>query len=261
MTPANAPLLTATGVTVDIEARVLVGGLELELQAGEVIALLGMNGTGKTLLLHTLAGLRAPSAGQVRLFDADIALLGRRNVAKRLAVLPQDSEDVFPASVLETALIGRHPHVERFGWETDGDVRVAREALTAVGLDALAERNVLTLSGGERRRLAIAQCLAQDARVMLLDEPTNHLDPHHQLDALELFRSLADRGKAVVMTLHDVNFAARYADRCLLLFGDGRWELGPTNAVLSRDTLERLYGVAMDALPWNGRNVFMPALR
>jgi iron complex transport system ATP-binding protein len=261
MIPATAQALTATGVTVEIESRRLVDDLELGLRPGEIVALLGMNGAGKTLLLHTLAGLRPPGAGHVRLFDADIEELGRRDIAKRLAVLPQDSDDVFPASVLETVLVGRHPHVERFGWETDRDRMLARNALAAVGLDALADRNVLTLSGGERQRLAIAQCIAQDADVMLLDEPTNHLDPHHQLDTLELFRALANGGKAVLMTLHDVNFAARYADRCLLLFGDGRWELGPTEAALSQDTLERLYGVAMDALPWNGRSVFVPALR
>ena len=197
----------------------------------------------------------APRDGTVRLLDADIATLGRRDIATRLAVLPQDSDDVFPASVLETVLVGRHPHVERFGWETRRDIALAREAL-----DELGDRNVLTLSGGERQRLAIAQCLTQDAPVMLLDEPTNHLDPHHQLDGLELFRAQANGGKAVLMTLHDVNFAARYADRCLLLFGDGRWQLGPTDDILSEETLEKLYGVAMEMLPWKGRNVFMPAI-
>jgi len=261
MTSAAPTALTATGVTVAVDSRLLVDGLDLELRAGEIVALLGMNGAGKTLLLHTLAGLRPPRAGTVRLFDADIATLGRRDVATRLALLPQDSDDVFPASVLETVLVGRHPHVERFGWETGRDIALARDALAAVALDGLGDRNVLTLSGGERQRLAIAQCLTQDAPVMLLDEPTNHLDPHHQLDALELFRTRADGGKAVLMTLHDVNFAARYADRCLLLFGDGRWQLGPTDDVLSGETLEKLYGVAMETLPWKGRNVFMPAIR
>ena len=113
-------------------------------------------------------------------------------------------------------------------WESQEDFDIARSALSAVDLEDLSARDVLTLSGGERRRLAIAQVLTQTPDLYLLDEPTNHLDPQHQLDALRLFRQQADEGAAVIASLHDVNLAVRFADRCLLLFGDGRWNLGST---------------------------------
>ena len=261
MQHSGDPLLATTGLTVSVAGRTLVDDLGFELRQGELVALLGKNGAGKTLLLHTLAGLREPARGSVSAGNDDIAGLRRHELARRLVLMPQHSDDVFPATVLETALIGRHPHIDRFGWESERDLALANEALATMDLDGLAARDVLTLSGGERRRLAIAQCLTQDAPLMLLDEPTNHLDPQHQLDALELFGQLAETGRALLMSMHDVNFAARYADRCLLLYGDGRWELGETDDVLTPERLEALYGTAMHPLPWGGKQVFVPAVR
>ena len=231
--------------------------LDLVLRPGEFVAVLGRNGTGKTLSLLTLAGLRAPDSGDVRLAGNDIVSMPRQAVAKLLALLPQDTDDIFPASVLDTAMIGRHPHIGRWRWESERDVAAARGALAAVGIDDLAERDVLSLSGGERRRLAIAQVLTQAPRAYLLDEPTNHLDPQHQLDGLRVFREAADRGAAVVASLHDVNLASRFADRCLLLFGDGRWELGDTHDVLEAARLEALYETPMEAVPWRDRSLFV----
>ena len=181
----------------------------------------------------------------------------RRDVARRLALLPQDTEDIFPATVMDTALIGRHPHLGRFRWESGADYEIARAALNAAGIGDLTERDVLSLSGGERRRLAIAQILTQEPEVYLLDEPTNHLDPQHQLDALRVFRAAADRGAGIVASLHDVNLAARFADRCLLLYGDGRWELGPTSEILVEARLEEVYAVPMDAVEWRGKRFFV----
>ncbi len=254
------PALRAQSVNVSVPGRPLVQQLDLELRAGEIVALLGRNGVGKTLLLHCLAGLRDADGGRLAVQGDAADTLTRRELARRLVLLPQDSDDVFPASVLETVLTGRHPHVGRFGWETAEDIERGLAALRAMDLEALRDRDVLTLSGGERRRLAIAQCLAQDTAVLLLDEPTNHLDPQHQVESLDLLRGLANDGRAILLSLHDVNVAARYADRCLLLFGDGRWQIGDTNTILTADTLEALYGVAMQALPWQGTQVYLPAL-
>jgi iron complex transport system ATP-binding protein len=154
-------------------------------------------------------------------------------------------------------MIGRHPHIARFQWETSEDIAITEAALDAVGLGELAHRNVLTLSGGERRRLAIAQILTQQPDVYLLDEPTNHLDPQHQLDALRLFRGKADAGAAVVASLHDVNLAVRYADRCLLLYGDGRWDIGDTAEVLDEFRLSELFATRMEALDWRNLRLFV----
>ena len=253
--------LRANGLDVDVAGRHLVRALDVAFEPGEIVAVLGKNGAGKSLLLHSLAGLRDTRPGSVTLGGVAIADMPRRAFALALALLPQDSDDVFPSSVLETALIGRHPHVGRFGWESREDLAIARGALATMGLADMADRDVLTLSGGERQRLAIAQVLAQDTDVLLLDEPTNHLDPQHQLEALDLFRSLAARGKCIVIALHDINYAARYADRCLLLYGDGRWTAGDARDVLDCDRLEALYETPIDAVSWRDRTLFVPGVR
>ena len=234
-------------------------GLSIEAQGGEFIAVLGRNGVGKTLTLHTLAGLRTPAAGSVLLEGRELAAWGGRERAQRLALLPQLIEDPFPATVLETALIGRHPHLPFWQWEDAADFACARAALAAVGLESLAARAVDSLSGGERRRLDIATLLAQDAAVCLLDEPTNHLDPRHRNEMLALFRARADAGRLVVAALHDPTLAARSADKALLLFGDGRWRFGEAATILSGANLSELYEVPVGELAWRGQRVFVSA--
>ena len=250
-------LFRCQDLSIAVAGRTLVRDLSFTAHAGELLAILGRNGTGKTLTMHTLAGLRAAAGGQALLRGEDVATTQRQYTARHLALLPQHVDDIFPATVIDTVMIGRHPHIGRFQWESAEDHAIGRSALAAVGLDTLASRDVLTLSGGERRRLAIAQVLAQQPDVYLLDEPTNHLDPQHQLDALRLFREKADAGAAVIASLHDVNLAVRYANRCLLLFGDGRWELGPVDEILDETRLTSLYATAMEAVPWRGANLFI----
>jgi iron complex transport system ATP-binding protein len=254
--PANS-LFSCRELRVEVAGRTLVDDLGFEVKPGELIAILGQNGCGKTLTLHTLAGLRPAAAGRVLLHGLDVSSDNRRETARQLALLPQHVDDIFPATVFDTVMIGRHPHIGRFQWEAPHDTAIAAAALASVGLDTLAQRDVLTLSGGERRRLGIAQVLTQRPAVYLLDEPTNHLDPQHQLDALRLFRKQADEGAAVVASLHDVNLAVRYADRCLLLYGDGRWDIGNTNEVLDESRLSELFATRMEALPWRNLRLFI----
>jgi iron complex transport system ATP-binding protein len=252
-------MLACQGLDVRVAGRCLVDSLDARFAPGQLVAVLGRNGVGKTLTLHTLAGLRAPARGAVTLEGRALADWPRRALARRLSLLPQAVEDPFPTTVLETALIGRHPHLGFWQWEGPAEVEAARSALGAVDLAGLESRVLDTLSGGERRRLAIATLLAQDPAVCLLDEPTNHLDPAHQLAVLELFRRRADAGGTVVASLHDATLAARYADRALLLFGDGRWELGDCGRVLTAATLGALYGSPVAELSWQGRRVFVGA--
>ncbi len=253
----SAPLLECSGVRVQIRSRCLVEGLDLQARTGEFVAVLGENGAGKTLTLHTLAGLRAPAAGRVLLEGRELAQWPRRALACRLALLTQVSEDPFPNTALETAVMGRHPHIEFWRWESETDYQRARDALAAVGLAGCDDRDVQTLSGGERRRVALATVLAQEPRVFLLDEPTNHLDPHHQLEILRLFRARADAGCVVVASLHDATLAAQFADRTLLLFGDGRWAYGASAQTLTPDALSTLYRTPIQEIGFKGRRVFV----
>ena len=249
--------LTCHNLAISVPDRHLVESLDLELAAGEILAILGPNGVGKSLTLHTRAGLRDADAGLVELDGRSLASLPRTEVATSLALLPQYVDDVFPATVLDTVLIGRHPHIPRFQWESDEDRAIALDALRRLDLETLATREIGTLSGGERRRLAIAQILTQGPRIYLLDEPTNHLDPQHQLDVMRLLRELAEAGAAIATSLHDINLAARFADRCLLLFGDGRWELGDPASILTEERLEALYHTGMERVPWRDSAVYV----
>ena len=259
MSGQSAPLFRISGLDVSVPGRHLVESLGFDANAGEIIAILGRNGSGKTLTLHTFAGLRPPDHGNVQLLGRNLADYRRQEAARLLALLPQVIDDIFPATVLDTALIGRHPHIAPFSWESADDHAAARQALATMGLAGMHDRDILTLSGGERRRLAIAQVLAQAPRVYLLDEPTNHLDPQHQLETLQVFRAAADSGATVIVSLHDVNLAARFADRCMLLFGDGRWQVGDRAEVLTEASLSELYATRMEAVAWRDQVLFVPA--
>ena len=259
MGSADHPLLSCRGLRVSVPGRLLVDELDIELRRGELIAVLGQNGAGKTLTLMTLAGLRTQDAGQVSLLGSDIFHSRRQETAQYLALLPQITDDIFPATVLDTALIGRHPHIGRLRWESPEDHAIANNALRLMSLDTLSERDIFTLSGGERRRLAIAQVLTQSPDVYLLDEPTNHLDPQHQLDALNVFRRAADSGAGIIASLHDVNLAVRFADRCLLLYGDGQWDLGASAEVLTESRLTELYATQMETVSWRSHQLFVAA--
>ena len=252
-------LLECRGIDVCVGARTLVRGLELSVERSSMLAILGPNGSGKSLSLHTLAGLRAPRAGEILISGRPLRLWPRRTLARVLALLPQNVEDPFSASVIETVLLGRHPHIARWQWESARDLAIASEALAAVGLAGYEERDVLTLSGGERRRAALAAVLAQTPRIFLLDEPTNQLDPNHQLEALQLLRARANAGAAVVVTLHDPNLAARFADAALLLGKDGNWRCGRAGDILTAHNLSTLYDTQFEAVEIGGRRVFFQA--
>jgi iron complex transport system ATP-binding protein len=252
-------LLEARALAVEIAAKTVCAGLELRVVPGERWAVLGVNGVGKTTLLRTLAGLRAPGAGEIVLDGRPLAALSGRERARRRGMLFQSEHDEFEARVLEAVLAGRHPHVTSWAWESAADIAAARTALERVALAGFDERRLGSLSGGERRRVAIAALLAQDPALLLLDEPTSHLDLHHQVAILDLLTASASHhAKAIVMSLHDVNLAARYCTHALLLFGGGRTEQGPVPAVLEPATLSRLYAHPVDRIDGPRGPVFAP---
>jgi iron complex transport system ATP-binding protein len=245
------PLLRCENLEVQVATRRLVENLSFSVPRGSVTCMLGCNGAGKTLTLHTLAGLRSPAAGKISIEGKPLEQWPRKLLSRRVGLLPQTSEDAFPSTVIETALVGRHPHIGFWHWENDADRSIAHDALKAVGMDGFESRDVATLSGGERRRVAIAAVLTQNPDLLLLDEPVNHLDPHHQIEVLRLIRAKAAAGHGVVMSLHDAGLAARFADQALLLFGNGEWLCGPSGEVLTEASITRLYGMPVMQLSWN----------
>lgn len=239
--------------------RRLCADVSVSFGAGENWIILGANGSGKTTLLHALAGLRAPDRGKITLDGADIRDTPPRRRAQRLGVLFQDFESAFPATVFETVLTGRYPHLARWQWESREDYRLAEASLAAVGLAGFAHRSLATLSGGERRRVEIAALLTQDTPVCLLDEPNNHLDLRHQVEILRLLAGRAHRpGHLNIFVLHDVNLASRFGTHGLLLFDDGECLHGPLPDVLQRPHLERLYHCRLREILADGTRWFLP---
>lgn len=234
--------LACRNLDVSIAGIRVTRSLELELEPGSFWGLLGPNGIGKTTLLKCLAGLNEPDAGEVLLGPEPLRRLSRRRIAQRIGMLQQHTVYLFDSSVLQIALTGRHPHLNRWDREGPDDIRMAGSALRGVDLDGFAGRSVISLSGGEARRLALAALLVQDPDVLLLDEPTNHLDLRHQLKIMGLIGGqVAEGGRCAVAALHDVNLAARYCSHVLMLFGGGEWEAGPGADMLTPERLERLY--------------------
>jgi iron complex transport system ATP-binding protein len=239
----SATLLALENLVIDIPGR--AGGMPLDfaVREGECWGLLGPNGSGKTTLLHTLAGLRAPRSGQVRMDGKDLRAWPRRQIAQRLGLVFQDHHDGFPSTVLETALIGRHPFLRPWHQETARDHDLAHQALRRMDLADLAARQVQTLSGGERQRLALATLLTQDPALWLLDEPTNHLDLHHQIAVLDqVWGEVAAHSRGAVLALHDLNLAAAYCTHLVLMYPDGGMCWGRTGEIFHVAALERLFG-------------------
>ncbi|MGH8273142.1 MAG: ABC transporter ATP-binding protein [Gammaproteobacteria bacterium] len=251
-TPLMA-LLECRKLAVTRGGRRLVHGLDFTLAPGEIVALVGPNGAGKSSLLAALAGLLPTAGGEITLAGAALSSLSRRQIARQLGFLPQDTEDPYPATVLETALIGRHPHIGFWRWEAHDDVTKAREALRCMGLADFAEREIASLSGGERRRLALAALLAQAPRVYLLDEPLESLDLAYQARLLDILHGLAQHERVgIVFSLHDLSLAARHADRVILLDGRGAAEAGTPGAVLEAERLNEVYECPVRRLELDG---------
>jgi len=252
-------MLTVENVTLAVAGRTLCSALSFAVDAGECWVIVGPNGVGKTTLLATLAGLRAPASGAIGIEGRAMREWTPRERALRVGLLPQDTVDAFPDTALEIAIAGRHPHVARWRAESPDDVAAARTALADVDCAGLAERNVQTLSGGERRRVALAMLLAQDPAIMLLDEPTNHLDVAHEVRVLDLLARRASTGqRAIVMSIHDLTLAARHASHALLFGFDGV-RAGPASEMLTARNLSALYRQALVAVPHAGGTAFLPA--
>jgi iron complex transport system ATP-binding protein len=251
--------LYAEAVAAGYGARMVLHGCTLPIARGEVVAIVGPNGAGKSTLLRVLAGLLRPTSGSVRIDGVDIATLGRRELARRVAVVPQIFDTLFPFSVREVVGLGRTARLGVFGGASPADAAAVERAIVDLDLADLASRRIDRLSGGERQRAVLAMALAQEADVLLLDEPTVHLDPAHQVAMLRLVRELAcARGLAVAAVLHDLNLAASMATR-LVVIADGRVVCdGAPETVLNAELIRDVFGLGLAVVRQNGRPIVLP---
>ena len=239
-------------------------GVSFDLADGEILGVLGPNSAGKTTLIRLLTRIVAPTRGTIEVEGVRLAAMTRAELARRIAVVPQDVPQGLPFTVQELVLMGRYPHAPRRFFETPGDLAVAREAMAATGVLDLAAARVGILSGGERQRVALARALAQAPRLLVLDEPTAHLDLRYQVECAALLRRVnGARGTTILLVSHDLNLAGALCDRVLLL-ADGRVaRLGTPEDVLEETLLTKIYGcdVAVERNALTGRPVVQVAWR
>ena len=237
------PTISAQGLTYEVDAKRLLDGVSLHADRGQLVGLVGPNGAGKTTLLRALSGILRCQEGVVRFDGVDVEHQSSRALAASVALVPQIAPYTHGFNVIELVLMGRYPHLGRFQIEGREDNRIARDAMRLTETEQFADRTLDTLSGGERQRVFIARALTQQPRVLLLDEPTTNLDVLHQLKVLNVVRRLVDDGLTAIAAIHDLNMAARYCDRLVLLSGGRVLAEGPPEQVLSPETMESAFGV------------------
>ena len=252
----NPSHLQAHGVTFSYNHKPVLDGVTIEVLPGEIVGLLGPNGSGKSTLIKLLSRVLIPQQGRVWIDGHEFGRLGQSHVARRIAVATQGLEMPTGFTAFEVVLMGRTPHLSWRQSESARDHEIARAAMQATGTWNLADRYVDHLSGGERQRVVIARALAQEPQVLLLDEATAHLDVHHQIEIMEITQRLVrERGLAVLIIFHDLNLAAQYCDRIVLL-KDGRvFANGSPREVITRAALRAVYGVEMCVFPHPGNQL------
>jgi iron complex transport system ATP-binding protein len=252
-------LLATRGLSTSIGGKSICTNFDFELMEGEFWGVLGGNGIGKTTLLNTLAGLRLAGSGEIFVEGKALLHWKRKHLAQKVGMLFQDSVDTFPTTVMETAMIGRYPYLPFLKGEGKQDTDIVMQALNDVTMTEMAHRQVDTLSGGERRRVALATLLVQNPIVWLLDEPTNHLDLHHQITLVNLIiEKVKLNHGALIMVLHDVNLLMRFCTHAMLMIDHDNILCGPVEEVLSDENLVRLYKHPVKKIQFDGGSFFFP---
>jgi iron complex transport system ATP-binding protein len=256
--------LSVDRVTFGYDARPVLEDVSLAVMPGERVAIVGANGAGKTTLLKLMANLLRPRAGTVRLGTQNVREYSRAALAMHLGMVPQELALPFTLTVRDLVECGRTAYVSWFGGLTAADCRAVDAALASTGTAAFSDRSLAELSGGERQRVVIAMALAQEPGILLLDEPTQHLDLTRQGEVLDLIAALSgERRLSVVATMHDLNLAAQYFDRLIVLAGHGVAADGPPDRVMRADVLEAAYGGQLELVTTPSRDVpiVLPARR
>jgi iron complex transport system ATP-binding protein len=233
----------------------VIEDLSFRAEKGEFIGLIGPNGSGKTTLLKIFYRLPTPQKGEVFYDLTPLRKMKQRDIAKRIAVVAQETYPLFPFRVIEIVLMGRSPYLGYLMFESEKDLEIAKKAMKWTEILNFSERPIDELSGGERKRVFIARALAQEPEVILLDEPTANLDIHHQIEFLDLILSLnREKGLTIVMATHDMNIAAEFCDRLILLRQGTIYKMGSPKEVITEENIERVYGcqVLVDQNPLSG---------
>jgi iron complex transport system ATP-binding protein len=240
------PAIAVHNLTHDFDGHPVLEDVAFEVEAGRFFIIIGPNGSGKTTLLKLLVGLLPLMHGRIDLLSQNITRYSARGLARQIAYVPQSAPVEFPFSVTQIVLMGRAPHLGLLGFEGEEDHDIARKAMAITGVDHLARRRLDQLSGGEQQRVFIARAICQQPKILLLDEPTAALDLSHQVRLMDLMERLKnEQGVTVVMVSHDLNMAAMYADRLLLLSKGKVARLGTPEQVIDFELLEKVYGCTL----------------
>lgn len=253
-------ILNIEALSLQIGDKMLCRDLSVQIKENERWALLGKNGAGKTTLLHALIGQRVANRGSIQLDNKNVYDLKHRELASKVGILFQQGIEALPATVIETVMLGRHPHTQSLLWDDHRDIEIAESALAAFDLDQLKERTTDTLSGGELQRLALAMLLAQAPQIFLLDEPSNHLDIAFQVKLLSvLTNKVAETSASLIMATHDINLAARFCENVILLLKDGVSLVGESAHILTEENLSQAYGCTIRSVRDGEHRLFYPA--
>jgi iron complex transport system ATP-binding protein len=239
-------LIDIRGVSLQYGESQVIKNVSVQIEQGDFFVIIGPNGAGKTTLLKSLSGLHPLAGGDIHVYKRPISDYSKKELARTLALVPQQVSADFPFTVAETVLMGRYPHLGLLAVEGKKDLELARQAMEFTEVAHLAERRLGQLSGGERQRVIIARAICQQSKILLLDEPTASLDPAHQLRIMDLMERLRHEAQVtIIMVSHDLNLAASYAD-CLLLLKDGEVEkIGTPGQVLTGEQLSQSYGCTL----------------
>lgn len=249
-------MLEVQNISINYGVCAVVQNVSLELKTGKIIALLGANGAGKTTILKSLNGSLPIANGAILLGGKNIKDFSRREIAREIAVIAQETETKFPVTVLEFVLAGRFAHGANFGWETAEDLRIALENLEQCDLQKYANRSMNQLSGGERQRVVLARALTTEAKILLLDEPTANLDLAHQALLFRLIKSRCEQSEsAAIVITHDINLASEFADEIILLKNGAIQSKGAPETVLTTENLQQVFNVIvlLDENPASGK--------
>lgn len=234
--------LKVSNVKFGYNSTPVLDDISFELNSSEIIGIVGPNGAGKSTLIRCIDNILKPLQGSILLDGADINAMTRMEIAKSMGYVPQTTHRVFPATIFDTVLMGRRPHL---GWKSsDQDIDIVLEILELLGIMEFAMRDFNEISGGQQQKVLIARALAQDADILLLDEPTSNLDIRHQLEVMNIMKDIVHKkGISAVMAIHDLNLASRYTDRILMMNGGRIFAAGDPESVLTNKNIKRAYGV------------------